>query len=83
MNNKILISISIPIIDIKFDINVPNIVKVGSLKKSIIDYIINNYNNNFNSTSLRLIDRDSGIELDSNLLIKDTTISNGCTLVLI
>ncbi len=83
MNNKILISISIPIIDIKFDINVPNIVKVGSLKKSIIDYIISNYNNNFNNTSLRLIDRDSGIELDSNLLIKDTTISNGCTLVLI
>lgn len=83
MNNKILISISIPIIDIKFDINVPNIVKVGSLKKSIIDYIISNYNNNFNNTTLRLIDRDSGIELDSNLLIKDTTISNGCTLVLI
>lgn len=83
MNNKILVSISIPIIDVMFDLNVPNIVKVGSLKKSIVDYVVSNFNNGFNVTSLRLIDRDSGIELDSNLLVKDTLISNGCTLVLI
>lgn len=83
MNNKILVSISIPIIDVRFDLNVPNIVKVGSLKKSIVDYVVSNFNNGFNVTSLRFIDRDSGIELDSNLLVKDTLISNGCTLVLI
>lgn len=81
MSNKFLISVSVPVIDVRFDLNVPNIVKVGSLKKVLLDYIFNNYNSNF--SNLRLIDRDSGIELDSNLLVKDTSISNGCSLILI
>lgn len=81
MSNKYLISVSVPVIDIRLDLNVPNIVKVGSLKKVLLDYIFSNYNSNF--SSLRLIDRDSGIELDSNLLVKDTSMCNGCSLILI
>lgn len=83
MNNKLFIRVLVPIIDVTFDLGIPNIVKVGSLKKNIIDYVNNNYNNVLNSKSLRLLERDSGVELDSNMLIKDTVICNGCTLVLI
>ena len=83
MNNKLLVSVSLPIYDISFDLSVPNIIKVGSLKKIILDYIRSNYNNDINLETLRLIKRESGIELDSNLLIKDTNINNGSILVLI
>lgn len=83
MNNKLLVSVSLPIYDISFDLSVPNIIKVGSLKKIILDYIRSNYNNDINLETLRLIKRESGTELDSNLLIKDSNINNGSILVLI
>lgn len=83
MNNKLLISVSLPILDISFDLEVPNIIKVGSLKNIILDYVRNNYNNNMNLGTFRLIKRESGTELDSNLLIKDSNINNGSILVLI
>ena len=83
MNNKLLISVSLPILDISFDLEVPNIIKVGSLKNIILDYIRSNYNNDMNFGTFRLIKRESGIELDSNLLVKDSNISNGSILVLI
>lgn len=83
MNNKLLISVSLPIYDISFDLNVPNIVKIGSLKKIILDYVSSNYNNNIVMDKMRLIKRENGIELDSNMLVKDSTINNGSVLVLI
>lgn len=83
MNNKLLISVSLPIYDISFDLEVPNIIKVGSLKNIILDYIRNNYNNDMNLGTFRLIKRENGTELDSNLLIKDANINNGSILVLI
>ena len=83
MNNKLLISVSLPILDISFDLEVPNIIKVGSLKNIILDYVRTNYNNDMNFGTFRLIKRESGIELDSNLLVKDANISNGSILVLI
>ena len=83
MNNKLLISVSLPILDISFDLEVPNIIKVGSLKNIILDYVRNNYNNDMNLGTFRLIKRESGIELDSNLLLKDANINNGSILVLI
>jgi len=83
MNNKLLISVSLPILDISFDLEVPNIIKVGSLKNIILDYVRNNYNNDMNLGTFRLIKRESGTELDSNLLIKDSNINNGSILVLI
>ena len=82
MNNKLLISVSLPILDISFDLEVPNIIKVGSLKNIILDYVRNNYNNDMNLGTFRLIKRENGIELDSNLLLKDANISNGSILVL-
>lgn len=83
MNNKLLISVSLPILDISFDLEVPNIIKVGSLKNIILDYVRNNYNNDINIGTFRLIKRESGTELDSNLLVKDANINNGSILVLI
>ena len=78
-----MISVSLPILDISFDLEVPNIIKVGSLKNIILDYVRNNYNNDMNLGTFRLIKRENGIELDSNLLLKDANISNGSILVLI
>ena len=55
MNNKLLISVSLPILDISFDLEVPNIIKVGSLKNIILDYVRNNYNNDMNFGTFRLM----------------------------
>ena len=57
MNNKLLISVSLPILDISFDLEVPNIIKVGSLKNIILDYIRSNYSNDMNFGTFRLIKR--------------------------
>ena len=64
MNNKLLISVSLPILDISFDLEVPNIIKVGSLKNIILDYVRNNYNNDMNLGTFRLIKRENGIRDD-------------------
>lgn len=79
--NKLLVSIFIPVIDLKYDFLVPNCVRVGTLKNCVLNYIKNFLNDDF--LSLRLIDRESGLEYDSNSIIKDTTIINGSILVLI
>lgn len=82
MNNKIIVSIIVPILDIEFDVATSNSIKVGTLKKNAIKYISASYPM-LQGDSLRLLDRNTGDEFDNNFVIRNTTIKNGNVLVLI
>lgn len=80
--NKILVSICIPIINIEVDLWIPNNRKVGILRDKVFDLIKNQFDFN-NYQILRLVDRFTGEEFDSDLLISQSNIKNGTKLILI
>lgn len=79
--NKILISIMVPVISVEVDLWLPNNRKVGVLRDRVFELLKNNYS--FNDFQfLRLINRFTGEELDSDLLISQSNIKNGTKLIL-
>lgn len=83
--NKFLITVIIPNAEMEFDIYVPNCRKVGTIKKFILEAISDLtdkvYDKPFNS--VRFLDRNTAIEYDNNMLVKDTNIKNGTKIVII
>ena len=85
MLNKYLITVIVPIIELEFDVYIPNNKKVGTIKTHILSAIREESNNSFNKNinDIRIIDRDSGKEFDNNVLVKDSGITNGSKIVVI
>ena len=85
MLNKYLITVIVPIIELEFDVYIPNNKKVGTIKTHILSAIREESNNSFNKSinDIRIIDRDSGKEFDNNVLVKDSGIKNGSKIVVI
>lgn len=85
MLNKYLITVIVPIIELEFDVYIPNNKKVGTIKTHILSAIREESNNSFNKNinDIRIIDRDSGKEFDNNVLVKDSGIKNGSKIVVI
>ncbi len=85
MLNKYLINVIVPIIELDFDVYIPNNKKVGTIKTHILSAIREESNNSFNKNinDIRIIDRDSGKEFDNNVLVKDSGIKNGSKIVII
>ncbi len=85
MLNKYLINVIVPIIELEFDVYIPNNKKVGTIKTHILSAIREESNNSFNKNinDIRIIDRDSGKEFDNNVLVKDSGIKNGSKIVII
>ena len=83
MNEKILITVEVPIIDYNFDILIPVNKKVGTIRKSIIDSI-NELTDNIleNSDKLNLYIKDTFEFCELNSYVANTNIKNGCRLVL-
>lgn len=82
MMDKILISISIPVVNIEVELWIPNSKKIGVLKERVFELLKNNYG--FNDFQfLRLVDRLTAEELDGDLLISQSNIKNGTKLILI
>lgn len=80
--DKILISISIPVVNIEVELWIPNSKKIGVLKERVFELLKNNYG--FNDFQfLRLVDRLTAEELDGDLLISQSNIKNGTKLILI
>lgn len=78
--NKVLISVEIPKLSGNYNILVPVNKKIGFLKKIIIDLI---NLNNVDALSLRLLEKYTGNELNSDLFVYQSNIKNGSILVLI
>lgn len=83
--NKYLITVIVPVVDYTFDVEIPNNRKVGTIKKILLSELNSKfngmYNKNFND--IRVIDRESGIEYNNDMYIKDSKIVNGSKLILI
>ena len=84
MKNKILIELIVPEIDSKYNVFIPVTKKVGEiltlLNKSLVDIT----NGNFVSTTKKWIyDGKTGEKYDLNVLVKNTNMRNGTSIILI
>lgn len=84
MKNKILVNISIPEIDKKYDMYLPLNKKVSTIIR-LIEKTINQMNDEKISLSKNrlLIIYELGIRVEEDLLLKDTPIKNGSKLLLL
>ncbi len=78
--NKILVSVEIPKLSENYNFLIPINKKIGFLKKNIIDLI---KLKNVDALSLRLLEKFTGKELNSDLFVYQSNIKNGSVLVLI
>ena len=82
--NKLLIKVYIPYIEEEFDVYIPINKKIGTIKKLIIDSIIEITEADLsNVSSLNLFDKETGESFENNAYVKDSSIRNGTKLLLI
>lgn len=83
--NKYLITVIVPIVDFEYDVYIPNNKKIGTIKTLILETLKELSNNSFDKkiNEVRMIDRDSGIEFDNNMYVKDSEIRNGSKIIII
>ena len=83
--NKYLITVIVPIIELEYDTYIPNNKKIGTIKTLILAALGELSNNSFNKKidEVRMIDRDSGIEFENNVYVKDSGIKNGSKIIII
>ncbi|MBP3907006.1 MAG: hypothetical protein J6D12_07835 [Peptostreptococcaceae bacterium] len=78
MNNKILITVFVPLLDENYDLFIPVNKKVGTIKKGIISSIKNLVNKDY------LLMLKSNCEvIDDNIYVKNSEIKNGSKLILL
>ena len=84
MNNKILITINVPLLSKSYDLFIPINKKVGTTRKYCID-VINELSDNslVNIDKLNLYDKDGCIVYDLNVYVKGSGIVNGTEFILI
>ena len=85
MNQKILVTIIIPIFELEYELYIPNNKKVGTIKKQVLKSIGELWKDNCFKTEkeTRFIDRETGIEFQNNTYVKDSGIKNGTSIVLV
>lgn len=83
MNKKILISLQIPMLELEYDLLIPEQKKIGNIKKEIVKAINELFPNSIeNEQNLSLYEKTTGIVLQNNLYAKNY-IRNGSHLILI
>ena len=84
IENKVLITVNVPSLEKKYDVYVPVNRKVYSvinmLKTSLFELSLGSFNVSKNYV---LYNEESGIIYDMNLLVRDTDIRNGSTVILL
>ena len=83
MNNKILVIVYVPLIEKEFDILIPTVKKVGTVKNLIIKIVEENTDGVFSDNNSRyLYDKVSGNLIDDNLFVRDSNLKNGTKVIL-
>ena len=84
MKNKILVNINVPELDKKYDIYLPLNKKINAIIR-LLEKAINQMSEEKISLSKNrmLIDYETGIRIEEELLLKDTSIKNGTKLILL
>lgn len=81
--DKILVLVYIPSIEEEYEVYIPINKKIGTIKKVIIDAIIELSDGNIKSDEkFQLYDKDITGIYNNDLLVKDSGIKNGSKLVL-
>ena len=83
MQNKILVIVYVPMIEREFDVYIPIVKKVGTVKNLIIKIVEENSDGIFvNDNCKNLYDKLSGEKIDDQLFVKESIIKNGSKLIL-
>ena len=83
MKNKLHVVVSVPMIEQDFDMYLPTVKKVGSIKKLIIQIVEEQSDYNFVDDGCKnLYDKASGDRIDDNEFVKYSKIKNGSKLLL-
>ena len=83
MNNKLYVIVYVPLIEKEFDLYIPIVKKVGTVKNLIIEAITEATDHTFVSDECtKLFDQATGELIDNNLFVKDSIIKNGSKLIL-
>lgn len=83
MNNKILVVIYVPLLEKEFDMYIPIVRKIGTIKNLIIKIVEEDSDNVFiNDGCKSLYDKLTGEKIDDNQFVKNSNIKNGTKLVL-
>ena len=82
--NKYLVTVVVPIAEFEYDLYIPNNKKMGTIKKIILDSLSELSNNTFKKSidEVRFIDRDTGVEFENNMYVKDSGIKNGSKIII-
>ena len=78
MNNKILVTIYIPLLDESYDIFIPVNKKVGTIKNTVIESVKNLQNKKY-----LLMNKNDCKVIDENIYVKNSGIQNGSKLILL
>lgn len=83
MNNKILVIVYVPMIEKEYNIYIPTVKKIGTIKNLIIKVVEESSDSIFVSDDTKyLYDKNTGEKLDDNLFVKNSVIENGSKLIL-
>ena len=83
MNNKILIIVYVPMIEKEFNIYIPTVKKVGTVKNLILKLIEEESDNTFVNDGYKfLYDKLTGNKIEDNQYVKHSKIRNGSKLIL-
>lgn len=84
MKNKILIELDVPLIEKKYDLNIPINKKVGTVKSLIETELIELTDGAYTiREDTNLYSKDTGIIYDVNKTVRDTDLQNGSRVILI
>ncbi len=83
--NKYLITVIVPVIELEYDLYIPNNKKIGTIKTLILQSLSELSNGSFNKKieEVRMIDKVTGREYENDMYVKDSDIRNGSKLVII
>lgn len=83
--NKYLITVIVPVIELEYDLYIPNNKKIGTIKTLILQSLSELSNGSFNKKieEVRMIDKNTGREYENDMYVKDSDIRNGSKLVII
>ena len=83
MKNKLLVIVYVPLIEKEFDMYIPSVKRVGSIKNLIIKIVEEDSDGTFVSDGTKnLYDKLSGNKIDDNQFVKESIIKNGSKLIL-
>lgn len=83
MKEKILVLVYVPLIEEEYDIYIPKLKKIGTIKQLVIKIVAENSEGNFIDDGCKsLYDKLTGDKIDDQQFVKFSKLRNGSKLIL-